>query len=333
MPKTLKNKNILITGAGGAAVPTLIKRLKSSGYNVTAVDMDKKAVGLMFADNSYVIPGGLDEKFLPAIEKICKEEKIDAIIPLVDEELVKICTLEENGIKTILPQKSFTELCLDKYLLMKKLKLKGILAPKTFLASKLNESPNYPIIIKPRAGRGSRGIGIIKNKYDLENYFKNNKYKLEDLIAQKYIKGAEFTVSVVAYRDGEVQAVIPKEVILKQGITKLAVTRKNAEIDEVCRLVQEKLKANGPFNVQLMINDEDKKPYIFEINPRFSTSISLTSAAGVDEMIILLEQALFNRPKDNLNVWKENIMLVRQYLDEFVDEQEYFKLLNKTKEV
>lgn len=325
-------KNILITGAGGSATPVLIKQLKESGYNVTAVDANKNASGLLFSDKSYVIPKGSSNKFLPAIEKICEKNKIDAIIPLVDEELVKCCSLEEKGIKTILPNKKFTEICLDKYFLMKELDKFGIQTPKTLLASDDYNELNYPLIIKPRIGRGSRGLGIITNDKDLDEYFNTSTYSLDDLIVQEYIEGTEFTISVVVWRDGELQTVVPKEIILKQGITKLAVTRKNKEIEDACRRTQEKLKANGPFNVQLIFNEKERKTYIFEINPRFSTSISLTATAGVNEMLILLEQALQNSPKRDINEWKENIVLIRQNLDEFMDEKEYLKKINKIKE-
>ena len=98
-------------------------------------------------------------------------------------------------------------------------------------------------------------------------------------------------MSVVVWRDGIVRAVVPKEIIDKRGITRLAVTRKNDAIDRLCRNIQERLRADGPFNVQLRL-DANGTPLPFEINPRFSTTVTLTQAAGVDELGSLVDMAL-----------------------------------------
>jgi carbamoyl-phosphate synthase large subunit len=89
---------------------------------------------------------------------------------------------------------------------------------------------------------------------------------------------------------GQVRAVVPKRVICKRGITRIAVTEYSNAIDRVCREVQEKLHANGPFNVQCII--KGGVPYIFEINPRFSTTTVLTIEAGVDEVGGLIAEAM-----------------------------------------
>jgi carbamoyl-phosphate synthase large subunit len=166
-------------------------------------------------------------------------------------------------------------------------------------------------------------VGIVHSQSDLANFLKAGPVVPEQLIVQKYIDGTEFTVSVTVWRDGNVQAVVPKEIICKKGITRLAVTRHNSRIDGLCRDIQERLRADGPFNVQLRLDKNSGMPLPFEINPRYSTTVSLTIAAGVDELGGLIKQATGQAGSQINNNWREGVVLLRRTLDEFVDEADF----------
>lgn len=319
---SLTGRTVLITGAGGAVIPLLIKLLKSEGCRVLAVDMDPNAVGLFLADKGYIIPGGLSVDFVPAMRRICQQEKVDALIPLVDEELIPVWQLARDDLHIILPEVGFVRLCLDKWRLMQALWANEINVPQTRLASEDIEGLQFPLIVKPRTGRGSRGLALVNSYSELQEFLSRSPYSRENNLIQEYIDGSEFTISVVVWRDGLVKAVVPKEIISKKGITRIAVSRRNSKIDALCRQVQEKLRANGPFNVQLRL-DSSGEPYIFEINPRFSTSISLTIAAGLNELVILLEQALLGIEAEESGNWREGVVLLRQTSDGFMDENEF----------
>ncbi len=317
--------SLLITGAGGAATPDLIKSLQQQDYRVIAVDTDQYALGLFHADKGYVIPRGDSPEFFPAIHKICLKENVKAIIPLVDEELIPSFELENDGIIVILPRREFVEICLDKLILVQILSKASIHVPKTYNFPSYNI--DFPLIIKPRIGRGSRNIIIINSMADYKIF--QNSYPTKEFIIQEYIPGTEYTVSVVVWRDGEIQTVVPKEIIVKKGITKIGVTRKNEKIDSLCREVQNKLRADGPFNVQLKIDERTGEPVIFEINPRFSTTVSLTMAAGVDEVGGILKQALSGRESYHFGNWQENLVMVRGTEHYFIDESEFLSRKEK----
>ena len=324
-----RQHTILMTGAGGVAVPALIESLRKKGYRVLAADMDSMAAGLYCADRGYVIPAGTSPDFLPAIRDICKKESVTAIVPLVDEELVSVLELERDGVLVLLPRQEFVALCLDKYVLMQRLKELGITVPVTRLASDGADAMSFPVIVKPRRGRGSRGVGIVDSEESLNSFIKASPYATNELLIQEYIDGAEYTVSVVVWRDGEVQAVVPKEIISKRGITRIAVTRRNPKIESLCIRIQEQLKADGPFNVQLRFNASNGEPFIFEINPRFSTSISLTIAAGIDELGGLLSQGIFGRRSSMFGDWRDGVVMIRKSMDEFMDEKDFNNLRKK----
>ncbi len=317
---------VLLSAAGGAPIPGLIQHLRSTcGFRVLAADMDRYAAGLYLADKGFVIPAGESPDFLPVIRSICRQEKVDVFMPLADEELVTALALEAEGIRVLLPRRAFVEACLDKFVLMQKLKSAEIPVPDTRLGSDDLGRVDFPAIVKPRRGRGSRGLGLVRDPGALARFLEGSPYPPEQLLVQTYIAGLEFTVSVTAWRDGVVQAVVPKEIICKKGITRLAVTRRNSRIEAVCRAVQDSLRADGPFNVQLRLDETSGTPFIFEINPRFSTTVSLTIAAGVDEMGGLISYATGNRAAMPPGEWREGLVLFRSTLDEFMDEADFKK--------
>lgn len=319
------NKTVLITGAGGPAPMGMISVLRNWGYKIVAVDMAEKTPAFYLADAAYVVPPGGHSTFKNVLREICHRENVDAIVSVVDEELIHVAELERDGYQVIQPESDFISLCLDKYRCMNELRRHGIEAPETWLVGELPAQPVYPLLIKPIVGRGSRGIGILRSQVDLNDYLATTNYQSHELMIQEYIEGTEYTVSVIVWRDGVVQEVVPKEIICKQGVTRMAITRKNPKIDMQCRKIQEHFHANGPFNVQLRINSEGT-PMIFEINPRFSTSITLTMAAGADELGGLLSQALFGRESFSFVGWNEGVVLLRGTLDSFVDESVFQKL-------
>ena len=315
-------KTVLLTGAGGPAPSGMISVLRKWEYRVISVDMLPHSPVFFLSDKSYVVPAGNSKEFLPKLKEICETEKVDAVISVVDEELLNVIELEKLGIKVIQPELNFTNLCLDKYKCMNKLREVGLAAPETWLASEIPKNVPYPLFVKPRVGRGSRGIGKVENRQELTEFLRKSFYTPENLLCQPYLPGTEYTVSVVVWRDGEVQAVVPKEIISKMGVTKMAITRKNEEIHQLCSDIQKKLKANGPFNVQLRL-DGQGNPVVFEINPRFSTSITLTMASGIDELGGLLSQALFGKESFKFSEWHDGVVMLRHTTDKFISEAEY----------
>lgn len=310
---------VLVSGAGGAAVPGLIRGLQAQGHRVVAVDANPHAAGLYLADAGRVVPFGRSDEFLPVLRRICRQDAVDVVLPLVDEELVKTTELEGIGVTVVLPRRAFVELCLDKWRLMKALLEAGVPVPQTGLASGDRAGLAFPVVAKPRTGRGSRGVAVLQDPAALAGHLDSVGVPAEGMLIQRYVEGPEYTVSVVAWRDGETQAVVPKRVLLKKGITQLAVTEHVPVIDEVCRTIQAQLRADGPFNVQLRIDDQTGLPVVFEINPRFSTTVSLTIAAGIDEPGILVRQALGEAPLGGRQ-WTPGVVLVRQITDVFLDE-------------
>ena len=78
---------ILVTGAGGPAGINVIKLLKGE-YYIVSTDINPYSEGFAISDKYYLISPAYNEKqFIKDIERIIEEEKIDLVIPTVDEEI------------------------------------------------------------------------------------------------------------------------------------------------------------------------------------------------------------------------------------------------------
>jgi carbamoyl-phosphate synthase large subunit len=321
-------QTILITGVGGAAGVFLISHLQKSGLRVVAVDSNCHSVGLLHADANYITPLCTSPKYTDAIQTICEKESVSFILPLIDEELVLMKSLETKRLKVICPSKRFIEITLDKFFLMKELSRINICVPETFLLSEDHSTLTFPVVIKPRKGRGSRDVFFAVNNDELNKIILLKKDFLDDFIIQKKIEGDEYTVSVVANPDNQLITVVPKRIIEKRGITRSAVTEYNYEINTVCEEISKELKPSNPFNVQLILSSFDKKPYVFEINPRFSTTLTLTIAAGVDEIMIPLN--FYKNPDVKMTTsFSSDLVLLRSVKENFVNFAEYNMNISK----
>ena len=104
----------------------------------------------------------------------------------------------------------------------------------------------YPAIVKPRQGRGSRGLAFLDGAADLRAYLGAAAKDADQYIVQERLLGPEFTTSVVVGLDGKLLAIVPKEAADKRGITQVGITRNVPAIDVVAPalLPTKLLKAN-----------------------------------------------------------------------------------------
>jgi carbamoyl-phosphate synthase large subunit len=319
--------SVLVTGAGGGGTVEVIKALRARDYRVVAIDSSRYAAGFAFANAAYTVPEAIDKAFIPAVAQIIQAETPDFVVPLVDEEILVLHDLLASGttpkFRLLTPSRSFCALSLDKWETFLALQAAGLPTPPTALASDCS-SIHWPAVIKPRDGRGSRGVAYLDEAGDLDAYLGATKRKANDFVVQERVRGSEFTVSAVVALGGPTLAVVPKEVLIKRGVTTAGVTRVQPDLDALCRKVQDALHADGPFNLQLIVDsagDSAGRPQIIEINPRYSTTVALTIASGIDEVDLVIQHALGKRVE--APAFQANLMMLRYYKQLYVPEGEW----------
>jgi len=319
----MRKINVLLSGAGGAGTIEIIRSLKETGrYRIVGIDASPYAFGLKLADVGYVVPFATDPEFRGVLELILVRERPNYIIPLVDEEILVFHDLADQfNTRVVAPTPEFCRLALDKWLTYQALQKAHIPTPRSWLGTYDLGKIEYPAVVKPRLGRGSRGLAYLQKSRDLAEYLRNAPEPPQKYIVQRRIEGTEFTVSVVVGLDGSILTVVPKEVIIKCGITLVGVTRRVPQIESVCRQIQKRLQADGPFNVQIIMDDEGN-PYVIEINPRYSTTVALTIAAGANEVDLVIRHAQGETIQESID-FTPDLMMIRYYTHLYTPESQW----------
>lgn len=311
-------KRILFSALGGSLFPTLKNYLENK-FEIFFHDNNDR---LKYEYPNYEFikspkVGSCD--YIPFLKNYILSKKIDIYIPLIDEELLEVKKSLEGfmNLKVISPNTDFIKITLDKFCLMEKLKNEKISLIESFefkASESIRNLNDYPYIIKPIFGRGSRGIKIVSNKNQL-NYNLNNSNEGEFI--QKFITGTEYTIGVNVNNLNQILSISSRKIIFKKGITIEAVTKKNNLINQTVKKIVKKLKPEGPFNLQLIV-DSENNINVFEINPRFSTSLVLSYYSGIREIETYLEY--YNKDfKEKFLESKDNLFLKRRWENVFYE--------------
>lgn len=292
---------VLVTGVGGVGgTATVRSLLEHTTHDVVGADMKPLAAGLYLPERRAVIPPAHSDDWLPEVLDVIERHGVEGVLPLVDEELSRLSELRERtpaDVAFVAPKTDVVDTALDKYRLARALEGHDMAVPLTKLASDVDDLSEFgfPSVLKPRRGHGSQGLEVLDAPGELEEHLAAFGGSADELIVQEFIDGTEFTTSAVVTRDDDLLAVVPKEVIQKEGNTVRGVTREGSAIARTCRSIHEALQPHGPINVQQIVDSETGTPYTIEINPRFSSTACLTVAAGVNELDLLIRDAIGER--------------------------------------
>jgi carbamoyl-phosphate synthase large subunit len=311
-------KVLLFTGGGGAGSEAL-NRLLGERYEVHFADADMEAKPYSVASNSWhQIPFASDHTFVDEVHRLCCDIEVDILIPGVDEELLPISQAQEAmECAVLLPPTEFIKAHQDKLTSNSLLKGFGLPAPQT---EPLRERQriSFPCIVKPRQGRGSRGVAIVNSERELEAHVILSRRQPTDFILQELLQGQEYTVMIAADRAGQLRAAVPVKVGIKRGITLRAETDHDEQVIAACAAIHAANPVPGCYNIQLVKTEMgDVKP--FEINPRISTTACLALAAGVDFVDVFLQgKGGEGCGESGLLSFRDRIGLKRSWYNEFV---------------
>jgi carbamoyl-phosphate synthase large subunit len=290
----MKKITVLITAAS-RRVP-LVRAFRSAVERfgkgrVITTDINPLSPALYFGNKHHIVPLTTDRYYIPIIESICDVEDVNLIIPTIDDELPifgRVRQQFENlGIHVAISSEQTGHICNDKFQTWEFCQENGISAPLTRLASDIDwDSLQYPVIVKPRFGRGSVNVFTVRNAEQLRLFLNY----VSDPVVQDFVEGTEYTVDVLSDFNGRVISVVPRErLVIRAGVSDKGVTRRNQQVMDFAADVAERLQIVGAANIQC--KTEGTQVTLIEVNPRFSGGIPLTMAAGADFSSWLVQMA------------------------------------------
>jgi len=279
---------VLVPGAAGPAGINTIKSLKMAGFGgkILATDSSSLSAGFFMADINEVIPQADEHSFLDRLFHIVKTYQVEVLMPSSGSDIYPYSEnrkqLAEIGAEAIVSDRDKLEICRDKMLTFQTLSNKFLLPFTTAESDKID---SFPVLAKPRFGKGSRGIVKIDDESDLRYIIS----KRDDLVFQEYLPGTEYTVDVLSDLDGKPIVAVPRiRMQTKAGISTKGRVLRDPALEMNCMKIAELVGIRGPCCMQMKESAEGKLKLI-EINPRMGGGTIFTSLAGANFPAMLLD--------------------------------------------
>ncbi len=310
--------NFLILAAGTRnKIVQYFKKTFIGVGTIVAADASELAPAIYDADKYYTVPPITAEGYIDIILDICKKEKINGVLSLIDPELSLLAKFKKDfralGTTVIGSSYELCEVSLDKYKMYQWLIEHGYNCAKTWLDKEVfykaveNGEVNYPVFVKPVRGSASISISKVYDKETVEVLFSHEK----DLIIQEFLNGQEIGADVyIDMLSGEVVSIFTKKKIkMRAGETDKAVSFKNPKLFKLIeRFV---LEAGYHGQIDIDIFEINGVYYISEVNPRFGGGYPHAYEAGCNHMKLILNNLLGIVNNKNIGDYEEGIYMMK----------------------
>lgn len=287
--------NILILAAGTRnKIIQYFKRSFRGNGNVVAADASALGPAIYDADAYYIVPLITAPDYIDVLLDICRKERIDGVMSLIDPELSLLAENEERfkavGATVIGSSYELCETALDKYKMYQWLRQHGYKCARSwidkeeFYKAVISGSVSYPVFVKPVKGSASISISKAYDKETIDLLFAHEK----GLMVQEYLFGQEIGADIyIDMISGEVVSIFTKKKIkMRAGETDKAVSFKDPVLFELIEKFV--LEAGYKGQIDIDIFDVNGVYYISEVNPRFGGGYPLAYECGCNHMKLIL---------------------------------------------
>ncbi len=305
-------QRLLISGCGGDIGMSLGRIAKAEGLAsvVIGCDMTEDHPARKVFDEAHLVPAASSGKFLEELRQLIRATRAELFVPTSEAELATLMThgtLDEvEGARIVTPGRRVLTTGLDKLATIDALREAGLPFPWTRIVGR--EPPDeLPCIVKPRSGQGGKGVLRVEKW----SYPHISEVRRGDLW-QEFLghKDSEHTCGVYRTRDAEVRSIIFKRQ-LSGGRTGSGEVVECTEIDKQLIRLAETLDLRGSMNVQLRTTQ--RGPVVFEINPRFSSTVGFRHRLGFTDFLWALQEATgsplssYRPPKAGTRIYRGSI--------------------------
>ncbi|MFT6850064.1 MAG: carbamoyl-phosphate synthase large subunit [Sphingobacteriales bacterium] len=317
---SIKNKHIIMTGAGAPGAPGILKCLKQDpNLKITLADSNPNAVGKWLHPNFEVIPMASADDFISSLLSLCKKLEITHILPLVTRELFKFSSakneFEKAGIQALVSNPEGLNIANDKGLTYLTLQENNIATPDFVIVHTLSDLesavkelgyPKTPVTIKPCVSNGSRGFRIIESESssNAASFFNEkpsttsntleeimqllNGYDIPPMLVSEYLPGDEYSIDCVVKNGKSIITLPRKRTEIRAGISVRGEFVQNKDIINYCEEIVNVLKLEG--NIGLQVKQASDGTFkLLEINPRVQGTIVSALGVGVNLPLLAIE--------------------------------------------
>lgn len=284
---------ILVTGIAGDIGNGIGRILRESQpvLKLIGCDVHNQHMGQFIFDAFEEVPKVSDNGYIDRLSYIAKKYKVDAIVPASESEMRFFFDQgifdKLGNIPLIMANVKSLEVGFDKFKTAEFLAQNQFPYPWTIEVGK-GIPRELPCILKSRFGAGGAEVRLVSENQLISHYeriFPN--YIWQEIVGS--VDG-EYTCGVYRSCDGEIRSIIFLR-RLGSGITTYGVVVNNLEIEKLCLQIAESLNLIGSINIQLRLTP--RGPVVFEINPRFSSTVVFRHKLGFQDLLWSINERLF----------------------------------------
>ena len=309
---------ILILAAGTRnKIVQYFKRALDGAGTVVATDANELGPAIYDADKFYIVPPITTPGYIDIILNICKKEKIDGVLSLIDPELSLLAENAEKfkavGTTVIGSSYDLCEMALDKMQMYEWLKSHGYNCARSWMDKEEfyrtvdTGKVTYPVFVKPYRGSASISISKVYDKETVDLLFAHN----DDLMIQEFMNGQEIGADVyIDLISGEVISIFTKKKIkMRAGETDKAVSFKDPALFDLIEKFVVEAGYRGQIDIDIF--DIGGEYYISEVNPRFGGGYPHAYESGCDHMKLILNNLNGVRNDKDIGAYDDGIYMMK----------------------
>lgn len=271
----MEKKSIALIGSGILS-KELATRAKELGIETHCFSFNEKDVACNYVDFFHKIDIFDTER----ITKICKDYNVNGIIPTTELTIWPASKIA-GSLNLLGNSENVAREITNKYLTREKVKnVKHLFQPEYhfYLNGDIPIFNTYPLIVKPIAAGGKRGINVVYNQLELKDAIKYALpfSKVEGVLIESFLDGGkEYSVETLSYKNKHyITQITEKDTSGPPHCNELGHHQPAALTIKMKKLIKKVISdmldavgiSNGPSHTEIKIVDE--KIYLIEINDR-----------------------------------------------------------------
>jgi len=284
---------VLVTGVGGNVGQGALRILRSLDVPLRLVGTNTSAPcgGTHLCDAFHVTPFSTSPDYVDVVRSLCARERVALVLPCTDYEAFHLA--EAPGFPQVAASSARTQHAfLDKFETWRRFVAAGLPFARSVLPSEYR-GEFASTIVKPREGRGSRGIHV--DPPDPRAFD-------DTFVVQERAFGPEITAAFYVTTTGRFHGFIALERELGAGATMLCnVTSAHdaALLPLIDRLASE-FDVRGSCNIQFIAAAGEIVP--FEVNGRISGTASIRHRLGFHDVEYAVRERLFGAAPPDVEI-------------------------------
>ncbi|WP_305862893.1 ATP-grasp domain-containing protein [Helicobacter cholecystus] len=329
----MNHLKILITTIGGLTSPDLIYALRKNGereIEIYGIDAFEWAVCRTMVDHFALCPNSAtdEEAFAHFVNHYAKEHLIDVIIPCGNEDNLALAKYQDQFQTPILVgsydslikayDKGAVYEALSEHLPTHSPKFKFVKTYQEFQeALNFLDFPNQKIVIKPRFGRGGRGVYIVGNYFDFTTFFHKKpeseidiqsidkllkqKEEFEELIIMECLSSPFVSAYSLCHNGNNLLTLKHIREWGNASQTYRGLVSYDKKLENLCSKIIEIFRLTYTNNMELAYNSAGEL-VLFDLNPRIGASSCIDVDLGFNFPYLAIKLLLGEEIKVNKEV-------------------------------